>query len=149
MSTKKQPTPAETRKARIWLALSCLLTIVIMVWAFSLPFRSDALTFAEQSDGEESTTGSAGGGLFHDEEAKFRADQFRAAAIALDQEFMQRRREKNQPRNLPGKEQVNQYWDGHVQHVQRELQQIGEPQRGSLEWQEQQELLKSLDDAPL
>ncbi|MCG8650980.1 MAG: hypothetical protein MI861_14165 [Pirellulales bacterium] len=120
-----------------------------MGWAFSLPFRSDALSLG-YSGGDADSGDGAEGVLPAQQRDRTRteAEEFRAAAIALDEEFMRQRQERLRKNEVPGKKQVKQHWHQHVKRVQRQLRQIGNPRRGSMEWQEKQELFKSLDDAP-
>ncbi len=156
MSEKKTESTeqkAEARKAnngRLWLMISFVFSGIIMTWALSLPFRSKALTFEEGSP--ESIAQQHSRNIWLDrrsERAQSEAQAIRDQAIAMDQEFMRQRRERLRPRVVPGKVEVQQHWDRHVELVDKQLKMLGDPEEGTLQWDAKQDLLESLEDAPL
>lgn len=116
-----------------------------MAWAFTLPFRSDTLSFAD-SDATENVFSEPGHEAINPVSS---AEEFRAAAIALDEEFMRQVRERSAPKRVPGATEARAHWNRHVDSVKRELTRLGDPEKGTLEWEERQELIESLEDAPL
>lgn len=149
MSDQSKAPPAEKGKqsnSRVWLLLSIMLSGIIMVWAFSLPFRGDNASFVDLEKGSLEMTGDLADGS--PVSSAVTADEFRRSAIALDEEFMRRVREKNLVHRVPGKKEVRRHWNRHVVSVKSQLKQLGEPEKGTLQWQERQELLESLKDGP-
>ncbi len=133
---------------KVWITLSFLLTALILGWAFSMPLRSGGLSYAaSQDDPPQPPANSASGGQAQQHWISD-ADEFRAAAIALDEEFLRARRLRTKTAPVPGKTEVKQRWDKHVDLVNRQLKQIGSPQKGSVTWQEKQDLIESLKDKP-
>ena len=136
-----------SKGSKLWITLSFTLSTLILGWAFSLPFQShgDVLSTLE-------TRATAAG--FHGS-AKIRqrrsnVEEFREAAIALDAEFMRsiRQRRESEARPLSGIEESRHRWERHVASVRRQLEMLRNAERGSVEWEHRQSLLKSLEDAP-
>lgn len=146
---KKEKEKAKQSNARLWLGLSLGLTALITAWAFSMPFRSGGLSFTDKED-VVSVSSQGHGGARADTPVPFDdADSFRAAALAMDAEYMRTRREKERLREVPGKVEVRRRWEQHVDRVRDQVKRLGKPEEGTLEWQERQELIESLEDAPL
>ena len=133
-------------KTRIWFFLSVVVSLGIFAWGFSLPFRSGGslrLDSGKRTAGAASMVGEDISDLSSD------AAEFRAAAIALDREFMRARREKTRLQEVPGKVEVKRAWNRRLERARRQVKEIGEAKEGTLQWQERQELIKSLEDGPL
>jgi len=139
-----QPTKKQFRSSTLWIGLSFVLSTAILVWSFTLPFRQKDPLFDSKKD--------ADGEVLDATEIKHRqqmqANEFRDAALALDAELMQAVREKSRTEEKPDIRHARQKWNRHVESVHRQLKSIGKVERGTLEWRYQQELLKSLEDAP-
>ncbi len=134
--------------SRIWLLYSLVLTVLIMGWAFSLPFRSGGLSYVHSKDktpGQETESDQDG---IRPVQTESRADEFVAAAIAMDEAYMRQRRERSRLKQVPGRAEVKARWNQRQQWVMKQVEAIGSPEKGTIEWQEQQELLTSLEDSP-
>lgn len=136
----------QIRSSTFWIGLSFLLSTVLLVWSFTLPFRqSDGLIHA-LGDAEDLVPVSATEVVHH---RQLQADEFLKAAKALDAELMHLVQEKNRTEEKPGIVQSRRNWDRHVESVERQLKQLGKPEKGTLEWRYQQELLEATDDGPM
>ena len=130
--------------------MSFTLSGLILGWAFSLPFRLSGTSLVSSAKAAEQNE--AFRQLEQIQERRSNADEFRQAAIALDEKFMQsirekRDAEKNRPR--PGINESRERWQKHVTLVNNELRAFRHAKEGTVEWEYRQSLLKSLDDGPL
>jgi hypothetical protein len=130
--------------SRIWIGLSFLLSTVILGWSFTLPFRQAGKTMvsseqhAEQVDLTDVVR-----------QRQTSAEEFRDAAIALDQEFMRSLAKRNQPkRDLPGIEHTKRAWQRHQKLVETQVRQLKNAEEGTLEASYRQELINSFEDGP-
>ena len=137
---------ASKSKSRIWFMASVVLSLGIIAWSFTLPFRAGG---SLRMDSGKRTGGSISVGGEGSSDFSSDAKEFRAAAIAMDQEFMRARREKSRLKTVPGRTEVRRAWNRRVERVRREVKGLGNPEQGTVQWQERQELISLLDDAPL
>lgn len=145
MNATKAPseTSSKSRSTKIWITLSFVLSIALLVWSFTLPFReSSSLIPSRGADGDRVVSASV---------VQYRnADELRAEAMMLDHDLMEMMREKEQERSRPrpGIREVKQRWELHVQDVKRQIKEMGAVKEGSIEAQHRKEMLESLEDAP-
>lgn len=141
-------TNRRSTRSKVWIALSFTLSALILGWAFSIPFQQSSASmassaiakeFGEALDRSAPTTGGRSSG-----------EEFRQAAIELDKKFMQslqRHRERaNRPR--PGINESRVHWQRRMETVSRQLENYRDAEKGSVEWEYKQSLLKSLEDRP-
>lgn len=136
----------QTDCSKLWIILSFLLSALIIAWTFSLPFRSSHLVSVTNAEPSSKTAV-----LDLVDQVKLRkteAEAYREAALALDQEFMEAVARKNQQAVVPGIEHTVQNWEKHEASVKRQLQMLGNPEKGTPEYEHAMELLDSLKDGP-
>jgi hypothetical protein len=129
--------------AKVWISLSLFLSMSLMIWSFSTPFRDNTLTSQPKGKEEQSNLQAS--------EIKFSKRQLkemRDAAVSLDHTLMQKIGEKYAEEEKPGLRETQNHWNRHVESVRLQITQIGQAPEGSLESQYQRELLDSLGDGP-
>jgi hypothetical protein len=138
-----------SKSSKIWIALSFVLSAVILGWGFTLPFRQPGDPLVTSGGG--SPTSLAQDLADRIEQRRSAAEEFRQAAIALDQEFMRAvEKKRGTKRNkLPGIVEVRANWERRVAKVQTQLRQLNNAPEGSLEATYRDELAESLNDGPL
>ena len=134
-----------SKGSKLWIALSFTLSTVILGWAFSLPFRQPDIALLQSS---EATGGFQGLDQIRDRRSS--AEEFREAAIVLDDEFMRSIRKKREAEKRPhsGIKEARARWDRHVASVKKQLAFVKGAEEGTVEWEHRQNLLRSLDDGP-
>ena len=137
---------ASKPKSRVWFIASIVLSLSIMGWSFTLPFRAGGSLQLDSGKLNGGTVAVGGGDASGFTSS---AKEFRASAIALDREFMRARAEKTRLKTVPGRTEVKQAWNRRAEMVRRQVKELGKPEKGTVQWQERQELIKMLDDAPL
>ena len=106
------------------------------------------------TDMAASATGAATDQAFHQveqiRERRSNADEFREAAIALDEEFMRsvRKKQEVEKRERPGIKESKARWQRHVKLVHKQLNELRNAEEGSLQWAYRESLKESLEDAP-
>lgn len=141
----RQPRQAARRGSRIWVFLSIVLSLAIMGWAFTLPFRNGREMLVSSDDRD--TVASTEGG--ESDPRTLSAEAYRAAALEMEEKFMKARRERTRLKVVPGRAEVRQRWQRRVERVRSHVRELGDPPEGTLEWHEKNELIESLSDAPL
>jgi hypothetical protein len=142
-------TNKRSKSSKVWIALSFTLSALILGWAFSLPFRQSDTSLVSSASTEEQSEAFRKSEQIR--ERRSNADEFRQAAIALDEKFMQSIREKRDAekrRPRPGINESREHWQRHLKLVKKELQTYRYAKEGTVEWDHKQSLLKSLADAP-
>ena len=76
------------------------------------------------------------------------ANEYREYARALDQDLMSTLEEQRELKPVPGIKESRQRWRRKFETAKRQVKRWRNAERGSIEWQERQEILKSLDDGP-
>lgn len=151
--------PPETRKfdkakqrsksSKVWIALSFTLSALILGWAFSLPFSQSGTSLVSSAKAEEQSETFVRSEQIV--ERRSSAEEFRQAAIALDEKFMKSIRKQRDADNYtrPGLSDSRERWQSHVKSVKKELGSLRQAKKGTVEWEYRQSLLRSLEDAPL
>lgn len=147
MSKEDKSSQDRKRNSKIWMIVSLLLSVLILGWAFSLPFRSSSLSFVDSHGDDVSSVVDRSGQ--RSVERSQDAEEFRAAAIAMEQDFMRELRERNALKKVPGKKEVMLHWNKHVELVKKQIAELGHPEKDTMEWHDKQVLIKSLQDGPL
>lgn len=116
--------------------ISILISTPIFVFSFATPFRkpSQPLVSSGLADRIEQRQAAAG--------------EVRALAHALNNTFMQEVAEQRQRKSVPGIREAKQRWSQRALKVKMQVAQLKGARKGSLEWLEREELLKSLEDGP-
>jgi hypothetical protein len=137
-----------SKSSKVWIALSFTLSALILVWAFSLPFRQSSTSLVSSTNAEEPSDAFRRSAQIA--QRRSNAEEFRQAAIALDKKFMQSIRKKRDAENRPrpGINDSRERWQRHVKSVNRELRAFRNAKEGTLEWDYRQTLLRSLEDGP-
>ncbi len=140
-----------SKSSQIWIALSFGLSALILGWGFTLPFRQPGDPLVTSGGGSSSPTSLAQDLADRIEQRRSAAEEFRQAAIALDQEFMRTVEKKRGTKEdkLPGIVEARANWERHVAKVHDQLRQLKKCAEGSLEAAYRDELAESLDDGPL
>jgi hypothetical protein len=132
--------------SKLWICCSFALTAVILVWTFSLPFQSESSLTSIRKQGAQAPQ------IDLVQQVALRrseAEQYRAEAIALDKDLMRAVAERNAPKtDLPGIKHVRRKWQQTVADTQRQLELLGNPQPGTVEWDYAERLLRTLEDGP-
>ena len=118
-----------------WLALSIVVSLVILAWAALAPLQSAT------NDGGKSARALQ-------RERRLAAEEFRLNAIAMDRDFMAERAERlRQQRNrpLPDNDDAREYWQ---QQVVAHPLSSDEVEPDSIEWVHQERMKRILEDAP-
>jgi hypothetical protein len=76
------------------------------------------------------------------------ANDYREYARALDQDLMSTLEERREQKPVPGIKESRQRWRRKFETARRQVNRWRNAERGSIEWQEREEILKSLDDGP-
>lgn len=79
-----------------------------------------------------------------------RAEEIRDQAISNHQMFVRLTSERRQLNTRkPGIVETKKRWSERVGKARNRLQELGDPQEGSVQWIEKQRLLSTIDDGPL
>ncbi len=146
--------PRRGRSSRWWIGLSFLVSSLILLWAFTLPFRNPgpSVGSVNQVSGIQTAFSLSAG------QRRAEAEQFREDAIAEHHDYLrslEKKRQLHDRRELPRKQEVVQRWNQRVELMQARIKKLdSEIQRsdapeGSLMWQNREELTKVLDDKPI
>ena len=150
--------PPETRKfveankrskgSKVWIALSFTLSALVLGWAFSLPFRQTGTPIVSSATGDDPNQPFRR--LEQIRERRSNAEEFREAAIALNEEFMRsiRKKREAEKRDRPGIQESKEHWQRHVTLVHKQLKELDDAEEGSLAWAYRQSLEESLEDGP-
>ncbi len=152
--SKKQTTPKQrkidgrSKNVRILIALSFFVSGSILIFAFTMPFRQPGSPLVSAAD---RAAQNSSGQLDLAEEIRERrsnADQFREAAIKLDNEFMKTFVKGKTVEPVPGLTEAKTSWQDKADSVRKRMSELGGDDKDSLEWQHQMELAEALRDAP-
>ena len=148
MSEKNQDAELRTRQnGQTWLFISMVLSVIIIGWGFSIPFRNNSSLVTTDRVTPETTDD------FKSKAAEFahkrsQAESFRQNSLDIDAEFMRQRAAKAELPEVPGKKHAADSWGMRVKKIHRELKALGNPPKPSIQWQEKQRLLEALKDGP-
>ena len=115
--------------SKVWVGLSFLVSSLILIWAFSLPFQSSGQTKTVLRN-----SGKDPGEVLR--RRRIEADEFRAVARSMDSDLMRevaRRREASR-RPVPGIENSKKEWKHRVTLVRKQIDQLAKAEQGTLEW---------------
>jgi len=139
------PKRKRSLQSKAWIAASLFVSACIITWTFSLPFRLADSATQNQIEREQQAEDI--------QQKRTRAEERREEAFANHKQFVQsmvRKRESTLPK--PGNLQVRKHWKKRVAKVKKklsELDKLGDPKNGSIQWVHKQALVDSLDDGPL
>ena len=123
-------------------ACSLLVSILIIIWTFSIPFH--LVASAKQNDLENVQLAK------RIEQKRTENQRIREDAFLAHQEFLQKiASERRSVSPKPGNVQSRRHWEKKVAKVQQQLLELGDPEPGTNEWERKQRLLESISDAPL
>ena len=128
--------------------MSFTLSALVLGWAFSLPFRHTGTPMVSSAKGEADSQ--AFRRMEQIRERRSNAEEFREAAIALNEEFMRsiRKKREAEKRDRPGIQESKEHWQRHVTLVHKQLNELRDAREGTLEWAYRQSLEESLEDGP-
>ena len=134
--------------------MSFLFSGIIVLWAFSLPFRSGEVTFdpdaALESDTDLSTTLVSGSRDSQDDIEYEREMLMLEAELVLERERHLARQVK---KDVPTTAESRKVWQDSLAAQEQEVEELldsieGEPARGSIEWEARKELENLRKDSP-
>jgi hypothetical protein len=76
------------------------------------------------------------------------ANEYREYARALDRDLMSTLEKERELKPVPGIKESRQRWRRKFETAKRQVKRWRNAERGSIEWREREEILKSLDDGP-
>lgn len=135
------PKPKRSRRSKILVAASYVISAFILGWSFWVPVH------AVRSD----SGGLTGGRLDIEERVKIRRtsnEQVRRDAMELDAHLIYKVRANRLARtsNKPTSYESKQWLQERIKNVKRQIRDLGDPVKGTIEWDHKQHLIKSLED---
>ena len=138
------------KKARLAIAASFLFSTCLVIWSFSMPFRSGSLGHEERLKNlPEAELASL------EYEAKLSAQAYVDYTRDLDRRLLDRVQDKYRVATPPKtRTELVKKWEKGIERRKQQLremeQELGEEtfKKGTIEWQNQQDLEKILGDAP-
>lgn len=128
----------DSKSSLLTVGLSVATSLAILTWALMPPKR--AL--------QKSKEGGSVGLVERIRQRRDLADEYRAYAESLDRQLMLKLEKSRERWPVPGIREVRERWEMKVKSTKRRVDQLKGAKRGSIEWIERQELLKSLEDGP-
>ncbi|NND99610.1 MAG: hypothetical protein HKN47_20020 [Pirellulaceae bacterium] len=151
-ATKKRMAQA----SRIWFGLSLVLTILIMIWTFSVPFRTDKPIFAwDKSDMPERPLNISEDILSHPEH-DMDDETYRAYAHEMERDLQEQLAKRQRvSRNLPGAEHAARVTEKTMVSMKSELRVLTELEKefeggfpeDSIEYQAMENLRRKLSES--
>ncbi len=135
---------ARSRRSKLVVLLAYVLSAFILGWSFWISFqavrsgdtglRIDPIDLSERVESRRN-----------------RAEDVRSEAFARDAILMQNIREKRVARtsNKPTSDESKKWLIRRVNKVRRTIQELGDPEQGTVEWEYKQYLIRSLEDASI
>ena len=142
---RRHAPPSNRSSSKIWLTLSVALSVAILGWGFSLPFRNHdrPLLLWDESD----IPRAPGSEVRKVRLSADEANAYRAAAIKRDREFLRQRRDRirrNMNRDVPGAEQAEIAKHERVQSLKKTIKQLKDAPDESLAAKYRDELKESI-----
>ena len=102
-SADRKPASGNSRATKIWFGLSMLLTMFIMGWTFSLPFRSEKPVFAWDKSDLPKRPSLMDPAILRHPEHKMSSEEYVANVMELEEELQEQLEELHRvPDDLPG-----------------------------------------------
>jgi len=136
------PKPKRSTQSKLWITASLVLSIIVLGWTFSLPFR--ALPNAGDDDKPALAE--------RLQQKRSRAEQLRDEAFANHQEFLRTvsiQKAATQG-NKPGRAESLAHWRDRKSQIAEQLKELEQEAaiKGTLQWHAQRMLRESLQDGP-
>jgi chromosome segregation ATPase len=123
------------------IAVSLMVSVCILSWTFSLPFRTNP-SVNELKNQRLNLAESI-------QQKRTRAEQIRDDAFADHQQLVRVMNQQQQSNaQKPGIMASRRRWDRKVAKVKNQLRSLGNPPEGSIQWLQKQRLLSLIDDGP-
>lgn len=124
--------PPMNTSSRIWFGLSLILTIVIMIWTFSVPFRTEKPLFAwDKSDLPERPVMIAPE-ILNDPEHKMSDRDYQSYIWEIERDLMEQVAIRNRvPDNLPDAAHATAVGERRMQKAEAELESLQELEKNS------------------
>ncbi len=144
------------QSSRIWFGLSLVLTILIMIWTFSVPFRTEKPIFAWDKSDLPVRPVSITPEILHDPEHSMTDEEYRTYIWEIEDDLQAELKERNLiPDNLPDAKTATRIAEQKVSNLESELNVLVEMEkkleRGfdkkSLQYQAMESLRKQLEEA--
>ncbi len=144
------------KSARIWFGLSLVLTILIMIWTFSVPFRTEKPIFAWDKSDLPVRAVSITPEILQDPEHMMSDEEYRSYIWEIEDDLQAELRERNRiPDNLPDAKVVTRFAEQKVSHLESELDVLAELEKKhekgfdkkSLQFQAMENLRKRLEES--
>ena len=146
--------PTKRPPQRLWNIASCVISICVLIWMLSLPFRRSVVALTPADQRGEAGTVQRLDIVEKIQQKDLEDERYREEALMLDEELMRSLAQSQQQRQQvkPGIEHAREYRQTYKRRIKREIEQLGRPPEQSPQWHYQQELLKQLrsdDDGPM
>ena len=119
--------------------MSFIVSGCILVWSFWIPFQALRSETGGRPDLEQRV-----------EIRQLNAEQVRHEATLLDKQLMRQIRENRLSRNRdkPTSDESRQWLEHRVSNIRRKIRKLGNPAKGTIEWDNKRHLIQSLEDTP-
>ncbi|QDT09857.1 hypothetical protein [Planctomycetes bacterium K23_9] len=113
--------------SRIWFGLSLLLTLVIIIWTFSVPFRTEKPIFAWDKSDLPKRPLNISQEILDDPEHRMSDDQYKAFIWEIEADLREQVEIRNRvPDNLPDAEQSKRVAERKIANFEAELESLQE-----------------------
>ncbi|MGB7346779.1 MAG: hypothetical protein WBD20_21335 [Pirellulaceae bacterium] len=114
-----------SNSSRIWFGLSLILTLVIMIWTFSVPFRSKKPIFAWEKSDLPVRAVPVSREILDDPEHAMTNEQYKAHIWMIEEDLQKQVKERNRiPDNLPDAKVSQEVGERKVANMKSELEEL-------------------------